>query len=332
MPQEHKLEDAKVGDTKERVTPFWKAVVVLSTLTGILLAMNQVFFWQIGGDSLLTKSFLYYTLAAFLPIVFIVVPIRRSHSGRKLPSYDVLLALLALIVCLYFGYNAESIITYGWTFNAPEVATTFSFILWALTLETLRRTAGWIVTVIAFSFSVYPLFANLIPFTMLRGISFDIDATARNHVMGDDAILGLPMQMAASLLVGFLLFGVVLRYSGGGQFFLDVSRSLLGARRGGSAKVAIVSSGFMGMMSGSAISNVLTTGPMTIPAMVKDRFSRRYAAAIEATASTGGTVAPPPHGVSSVFNGSVSWYSLLRSRPCGCDSSHPLFSRHLCAS
>ena len=117
--------------------------------------------------------------------------------------------------------------------------------------------------------------------------------------MGVDSILGLPLQTGATILVGFLLFGVALQHSGGATFFYELAMGLFGRFRGGSAKVSVISSSFMGMMSGSAVSNVLTTGPMTIPAMKKAGFTGRYAAGIEATAATGGTVMPPIMGTAA---------------------------------
>ncbi|MDN5632327.1 MULTISPECIES: TRAP transporter permease [Kocuria] len=117
--------------------------------------------------------------------------------------------------------------------------------------------------------------------------------------MGVDSVLGLPLQTAGTILVGFLLFGVVLQHTGGADFFHELSMAVFGRYRGGSAKVAVASSAAMGMMSGSAVSNVLTTGPMTIPAMKRSGFSARVAGAVEATASSGGSITPPIMGTAA---------------------------------
>lgn len=134
---------------------------------------------------------------------------------------------------------------------------------------------------------------------MLQGISYDLNTLAQVHVMGSESILGLPLQTAGSILVGFLLFGVVLQHTGGADFFHDLSMALFGRYRGGSAKVSVASSATMGMMSGSAVSNVLTTGPMTIPAMIKSGFGRKTAGAVEATAASGGSITPPIMGTAA---------------------------------
>lgn len=276
----------------------WRWVVISLTVVGVALTISQVFYWNPFGDSMLRNTFLYYILASFLPIVFLAFPLREAAKD-SVPWYDALLALAALVVPAWFGLNVENIINQGWDYGGPTSALVASFTLWVLVLEALRRTAGLAVTLIAGGFSVYPLFASRMPLDFLTGIQFDLDGTARMHAMGVDSILGLPLQTAAGILVGFLLFGVVLQSVGGGVFFHDLAQSMLGTRRGGSAKVAIVSSASMGMMSGSAVSNVLTTGPLTIPAMKRSGFSGEYAAGVEATASSGGSITPPIMGTAA---------------------------------
>ena len=279
-----------------RVTPFWKAVVIVLTVIGVLIAMNQAFFWNPGGISLLKNAYMYAILAAFLPIVFIIFPVHKSVKDGPVPVYDAALAIIIAATCLYFAGNAENIVTLGWDYAPVPLASVLAFVFWALILEALRRTAGLVVTIIALVFSLYPIFTAYIPVPFLQGIPFDIKTAAQIHAMGVDSILGLPLQTGATILVGFLLFGVALQHSGGATFFYELAMGLFGRYRGGSAKVAVISSAFMGMMSGSAVSNVLTTGPMTIPAMKKAGFTGRYAAGIEATAATGGTITPPIMG------------------------------------
>ena len=143
------------------------------------------------------------------------------------------------------------------------------------------------------------MIAGLIPVAFLQGIQYDPRVLAQVHVMGTESIFGLPFNTAASILVGFLLFGVTLQHTGGAECFTQLANSLFGRYRRGAAKVSVASSATMGMMSGSAVSNVLTTGPMTIPTMIKSGFSKKTAGAIEATASSGGSVTPPIMGAAA---------------------------------
>ncbi|MFD5278573.1 TRAP transporter permease [Pseudarthrobacter sp. NPDC058362] len=304
--------------TEARITPFWRGAVVALTVLGVLLAMNQVFFWNMFGLSLLSNSYLYLVMACFLPVVFIVNPVRKAplaekieathsddgdtasgHRGAAVRWYDIALMLVSATVCLYFAFNGAEIKNFGWEYMAPAPATVAAFALWAVVLEVLRRTGGLVVTLIALVFSVYPLFAEYLPIGVLQGVTYDLPTLAQVHAMGAESILGLPIQTAATILVGFLIFGVALQHTGGADFFHNLAMSVFGRYRGGAAKVAVASSAAMGMMSGSAVSNVLTTGPMTIPAMKRSGFSATYAGGIEATASSGGSITPPIMGTAA---------------------------------
>lgn len=304
-----------------RLTHFWSVVVIALTVIGVLLSMNQVFFWNLGGLAILTNSYLYLLLACFLPIVFIVWPLHKTKDPESegedgaeaagqaessptaqarprtgVPWYDCLVVVATILTCGYFALNGVEIQEYGWEFIAPTTATVLSFVLWLVVLEALRRSSSWIVAALALALSLYPLIAEGIPFAILQGIPYDVTTLAQVHAMGPESILGLPMETVGSILIGFLLFGIVLQHTGGADFFHNLSMAIFGRYRGGSAKVSVASTATLGMMSGSAVSNVLTTGPMTIPAMKKSGFSARMAGAVEATASSGGSITPPIMG------------------------------------
>lgn len=306
---------ATSGVGRER---FWRAVTCVITLVGLALVAGHVFLVNPFGEPLLRNEFLYYLLACFMSLVFVLFRVRKvKHddvdeavkevletgpsdlSRFRVPWYDAVLFATTVGINVYFARNAENIANLGWDYAAPILPLVLSYLLWILTLEALRRTAGLIVTLIALGFSLYPMIAGSVPVSFLQGIQFDSNGAAMMHALGADSILGLPLQTAGAILVGFLFFGVVLQRTGGADFFVDLARSAFGRARGGSAKVAVVSSAFMGMMSGSAVSNVLTTGPMTIPAMKKAGYPSKYAAAVEATAATGGSITPPIMGTAA---------------------------------
>ncbi|AWB82731.1 C4-dicarboxylate ABC transporter [Corynebacterium yudongzhengii] len=297
---------SSVDPPNPRLTAFWKVVVIVLTLLGVGGTMNQVFFWDLFGLSLPTNSFLYLIAACFLPIVFIVYPLRKKDAEEDtspprpgVPWYDIVLIVAFIAMALWFTVKGPVITEFGWSLVAPTSAKVLSVLYWLMVLEMLRRAAGLIVAGLAALVSIYPMFAGEVPIVFLQGITYDPVTLAQVHVMGTESIHGLPLQTAATILVGFMLFGVVLQHTGGALFFNDLAMAIFGKFRGGSAKVSVASSASMGMMSGSAVSNVLTTGPMTIPAMVKAGFSPKTAGAVEATASSGGSITPPIMGTAA---------------------------------
>ena len=146
----------------------------------------------------------------------------------------------------------------------------------------------WVFLGIAHCYRVHARAAKWLPATWGEAAAY--------HVLSIESIFGLPFRAFANLVIGFVVFGVVLQHTGGGKFFLDLAFALLGKQRGGPAKVAIVSSGLMGSMSGSVVTNVLTTGQLTIPAMRKAGMAPHIAGGVEACASTGGVLLPPIMG------------------------------------
>lgn len=290
------------GRTRRAV---WQGIAIALTVAGLVNVICWAFVWSPFGHSMARNEYLYLVLAAFLPQTFIVRRIRQPKDdvvGRgayDVPWYDAVLFALSLGIGVYLALNAREITQAGWEYSAPTLGLVLAYALWILVLEVLRRMAGLAVTIIAGVFSIYPLFAGSIPIDFLQGIQVDSDGAALMHTFGMESIFGLPLQAGATVLVGFILFGVVLQLTGGADFFVDLARSIFGSARGGTAKVAVTSSAAMGMMSGSAVSNVLTTGPMTIPAMKRAGYTSRYAAGIEATAASGGSITPPIMGTAA---------------------------------
>ena len=241
---------------------------------------------------ILQNHYYYALMGLLLPLCYLLNP---SFSSSKTYWLDGLLGIAAAAACAFFFANAETMLDYGWEFSAPDHAVWVSYILWALIMEGVRRTGGWILFGLVFVFSLYPIFAESLP-GPISGMASSPADTAAYHVMSIESILGLPFRAFAQLVIGFLIFGIALQQTGGGRFFINLAFAGFGHVRGGSAKVAIVSSGLMGSMSGSVITNVLTTGQMTIPAMRKSGMEKEYAAGVESCASTGGVLLPPIMG------------------------------------
>ncbi len=285
----------------ERISGWVRWLVIIVGTLGIMLTMNQVFNWNFFGvmeifgvDLIIDTSFFYVMLGTFLSLVFLVYPLSPGVKS-KVPWYDWIFAAASMFCAYYMAYFGQTIIQEGWDILAPFEATVIAGIICVLCLEAVRRSGGWILFGVCAFFFVYPLFAEYMP-GFLWGPESAVEEFVRQHAMGTESIIGLPMRVVTRLLIGFLLFGSALVFTGGGEFFMAFATALLGKTRGGPAKVAIVSSGFFGSLSGSVISNVVTTGQITIPTMKRTGYPATYAGAVEACASTGGALMPPVMG------------------------------------
>jgi TRAP transporter 4TM/12TM fusion protein len=295
MNQEKELD--KQNSKTRKLPKVYKYLFVLSSAMVILLTIMQVFHISLFGKAIIYNRYLYLLIGLLLPFSFIVYPAGKN-SKNKIPWYDNVLCIVTFACALYFAYHGMTIILSAWEFNAPLLATIISIILWALILEALRRSAGPILAGVVLIFSIYPLFAPYMP-TWISGQGFNLIDTAKYHILSEQSAIGLPLKVFSELVVGFLIFGVTLQATGGGKFFMDLALSLMGRMRGGPAKVAVVSSAFMGSISGSVISNIITTGSVTIPTMKKSGYDSETAAAIETCSSTGGVLMPPVMGATA---------------------------------
>jgi TRAP transporter 4TM/12TM fusion protein len=292
------------AERQRRLEGPWQAVFVPLTLSGLGLAVNQLFNLRFfAGIVLLENCYLYLLLAAFFAPVFLLFP-ATTRAARRVPWYDALLFAAALGTSCYFAWNAERMVREAWEFSAPPVAVAVGIALWAMLLEGARRTGGTALAVILLVFSLYPTYAGALP-GPIAGVTLTFADTIRYQTGSVEAVLGIPMRVFGTLLIGFILFGVALNVTGAGRFFTDIAMALLGTVRGGTAKVAIVASGLFGMMSGSSVSNVLATGVVTIPAMKRTGFRPEDAAAVEANASSGGVLTPPVMGAVAFVMASV---------------------------
>ncbi|SEO81060.1 TRAP transporter permease [Aquisalimonas asiatica] len=274
----------------------------LPRLAALILSLTALdYLLNLGYLSVITRvesQFFYTVVALMLPLVYILWPMWPGASRTRVPWYDVVLFLFALGVCGYFVYNAEQILDRGWEYAAPDHAVVMSFLFWGVILEATRRAGGLTIAIIVALASLYPMVADTMP-GPIQGFPASPSETAIYHAMSRESVMGIPLQAFANLVIGFLLFGVALQHTGGGKFFINLAFGLLGHVRGGPAKVAIFSSGLMGSMSGSVITNVMTTGVLSIPAMRRVGFSRSYAGGVEACASTGGVLMPPVMGATA---------------------------------
>ncbi len=288
------FEDPEARSVRLQGAPFW-AAFVLSAL-GIFISVNQIFNLGLFGFRPVSTGYYYMMIGLFLAIGFLAFPARKGQVQVR--WYDWGLAFLVLASSFWMLLNAQQIIDRGWNLEAPTGVTLLAGLYVALALEGLRRTGEWILFVFCLVLAAYPLYAGYMP-GFLWGVQLDLAQTVTEHAYGLESIIGIPMQVVTDTLVGFIVFGVILANTGGGTFFMDFASAVLGKARGGPAKVAILSSGLFGMLSGSPTSNVLTTGTITIPTMKRCGYPATYAGAVEACASTGGAIMPPVMGAAA---------------------------------
>ena len=255
--------------------------------------------WAAGfsrQDSLtLTMTF----LALMLVLTFLLIGPGPNAARDRVAWPDLILALLSAVAGGYFVASADAIsmrITLLDPLSAVDIG--FATLVLALTIEAMRRTVGMGLTSIVLVFLAYNLFGDRLGGVLGHGrISYThfLDIT----VFTTDGLFGVPLRVAATYAFLFVLFGTALSKTGGAQFFFDIAALLTGRTPGGPAKIAVVSSGLYGTISGSPTSDVVTTGSVTIPMMKKMGYAPTFAAAVEVAASTGGSLLPPVMGAAA---------------------------------
>lgn len=293
-------DDPKAAPGRFRDLPaVWLWLVRIGAFALVLLAINQAFNLHFFvGYTLLANRYIYTILLIVIPSIYILLPMYSGAPRDRVPWYDALLAAASIGVLGFLIANSLRMIENGWELAAPQYAVHAALVFWALIFEASRRAGGTPLAIIVGIASLYPLFADVMP-GPIAGFSFPIDTVAAYHAMSNESVIGIPMRAFANLVIGFIIFGAALQHTGAGTFFINLAFALLGHIRGGPAKVAIVASGLMGSMSGSVVTNVMTTGVMTIPAMRRIKLKAPFAAGVEACASTGGVLMPPVMGATA---------------------------------
>ena len=283
------------------LTGIWRWALIVLTAVTIFLCINQQFGLRffIGFTPLNTEYF-YLLILCMLPFTFVIFPGSEKASITRAAWYDVVLFAATAAASIYLLMNIRKAAELGWEFGDPPQPILWAgLVMWFALMEALRRTGGWSLLLSVFPFTVYPMFAGASWLGPLKGTQSTFDQTIAYHMLSTESLLGIPIQAFADTVIGFLVFGTALMVTGAGKFFINLAFALCGTLRGGAAKVCIVASGLLGMMSGSIVSNVLTAGTMTIPTMKRTGFTPSYAAAIEACASTGAVLSPPLLGATA---------------------------------
>lgn len=243
-------------------------------------------------------------LAFALTIVYLNYPLLKKpvfsikyfSRHRKIPVLDMLIAAIACFSSLYLVIFLEEINNRQGSPIIWDIV--FGILLTVLLLEAARRTIGPALPVIGTFFIAYcflgPYMPDIIAF---KGTS--LNRFVGQMTMSTEGIYGIPLDVSATIVFLFVLFGAMLDKAGAGHYFIQLALSLLGRFKGGPAKAAIMGSGLTGMISGSSIANIVTTGTFTIPMMKKVGYPSTKAAAVEVAASTDGQLAPPIMGAAA---------------------------------
>lgn len=278
---------AGAGGTTQRV--------LLSCLPAIgvlyLLDVHLLF-----GFLILRPQYLALLLSITLGAVFLSVPSRGSANSHSAPWYDWVLSVCGIVVGLYLVILYPDLI-YTMGELSPERIFLGALAI-ALVVEATRRVLGWVIVFLVMALFLYARYADLVP-GPLRSKASSWERLFTHLYIGNDSLLGIPLDVIGTIVLAFVLFGQLLLATGGAKFLTDFCMATLGRVRGGPAKMAVVASGLFGTMSGSAVANVATTGVVTIPLMKKIGYQAHVAGAIEAAASNGGQLMPPIMGAAA---------------------------------
>ena len=284
-------EHVSADKTPKALATICHVLAALLSLTAVLWAADAFGYL---GLAPYTEQFLAAVLSLCLGIVFLRDP--EGRRGRWRTRLDVTFALLASLSALYLTARYPTLVLQQ--LQMPLDGLIVSGVLLVAILEGVRRTMGPLLVVVIAAIIALGLLGHLIS-GPLQTRYVPPERVLMYLGVDSGGMLGLTLLIAATIVIAFILFGQVLLASGAGAFFNDLSLALMGRRRGGSAKIAIVGSGLFGTISGVVVSNIVATGVITIRIMIKGGYRRTSAGAIEAVASTGGQILPPIMGAAA---------------------------------
>lgn len=283
-------EQTKYRQLSGPVYYLWKSLLIAITLLGIIYILS---IYQYFSITFMKEQYIGAFLALILASVYLGVPAGRKASRIKVPWYDWILSVLGAVIGLYVAVNYPVIVdTFG---VVTPLRVILAILAMALILEALRRFIGWSLVSVVLVFLVYAYLAPHMP-GAFKGQETPADLLFIYLYLDTNSLLNL-LGLAATIGLAFILFGQALIQFKGGEIFNNLSIRLFGKFRGGPAKASITGSGMVGSITGDPVSNIVLTGSVTIPLMIKSGYARAHAGAIEAVASVGGIFAPPVMGI-----------------------------------
>lgn len=278
------------------------------TALALLLALFILYTSAFGVFEALVQRAIFVALAICLGVL--QFPLGDGAKWRPLGiAVDAAIIAVTLATCSYVVRNADAIMTSLPTAGALEIWLTVALVL--VILELSRRAIGLVFPCMVAAGIAYALLGQYIP-GRLGHRGFGVDFIVETLLLGDLGLWGALVGVAATVIAAFTLFGSFLLHTGGGQAFMDLALRVSGRSTGGAAKIATVASGIFGMVSGSSVANVATTGNFTIPLMKRLGYPAPLAGAVEAVASTGGQLAPPIMGAAAFIMAEILGVEYIR--------------------
>ena len=285
----------------DQITTLDDEVKELRTFTGMkakivtLLCIAYTLLEVLGLQFVVIDIWVFMDLVLILIFVlgYLKIPFRPQDRG-KIRFLDWTFMVMGVAPCIYILLEMDRLQwTYGSTVEPLDVV--FSILLMVSLLELNRRAFGWAMPLTALAFLAYALFGGYLPPELFGHAGLKPEKVI-GLMLGPMAIFGSVMVAMVQIIFLFMLFSTFLQMTGAGDFFVNLANSFFGRWRGGAAKISVFSSSLLGTISGSSVANVAVDGGITIPLMMKTGFRPAFAAAVEATASTGGQIMPPVMG------------------------------------
>ena len=276
---------------KREMTGLWDKII---SAICIIFAIFQLYTAAFGIlDATLQRAV--HLMFGFL-LIFLLYPARACWSRTKMHPLDILLALVSAGTCVYLIVEFQNLVLRAGMNTETDIYVACVGIF--LVFEAARRVVGWPMITVALVFILYAFFGPYMPGLIAhRGV--DVDEMVAHLWYTTEGVFGTPMGVSSTFIYLFILFGSYLETTGLGKLFIDLANAIAGWAAGGPAKVAVLSSGLMGTVSGSSVGNVAGTGAFTIPMMKKLGYRPQFAGAVEAAASTGGQLMPPVMGAAA---------------------------------
>ncbi|OWZ88955.1 C4-dicarboxylate ABC transporter permease [Sinorhizobium sp. LM21] len=302
--QTRQLSEQELRDIEEEFDPESRFRAVLrpvGIMAGVIMFLLSSYHFYTAGFGI-PRATVHRGFHMGVTLFLVFLSFAAFNSGRTkttgfvilgLPVIDWLLAIAGAISAFYVPWIYDQLqFRIG---NPNQIDIAMGTILLVTLLEAVRRSMGWPLSLIAILFICYAFFGRSMPGIFVHP-GADWSGIINHLYLSSQGIYGTALGVIATYVFHFVLFGVLAQKIGLGQLFIDLATAMTGRFAGGPAKVSVISSALLGTISGSSIANTVTTGALTIPAMIKIGFKRHFAAAVEAASSTGGQITPPVMG------------------------------------